>query len=148
MNKSLSTVLIACSIVCSYAHAHEMPASVKSNIQNLIEGLSIDDMLTILSAAKLKALISKPEIAGKLYSLENEMDEACQEAYAAIILTQDQHYDRFSFELQFKQQMIFALYTLLYTKVAEMVKKQGIMQHHITLANQLTPEELKKILAE
>ena len=65
MKKSLKILLLASVGWAIYAYTNEIPVQATLNVEQFIEGLSIDDLLTILSAGKLKAFIAQPEIAEK-----------------------------------------------------------------------------------
>ncbi len=112
----------------------------------LIDTLAIDDMLTILSAGKLKALIAQPEIAEKLQLLEQNMDVAFRHAIAELrsqgTISEEQVLDM---ELAFKQKMVLAIYAALYTKAHAVIAEQGTHEQNIILAHQLTPEKLSEL---
>lgn len=141
--------LLTCCITSLRLHGADtdVPVHTTIDVQELVDGLSLDDMLIILSAGKLKALTMRPDITEKLMLLEDKMDEAFQEALSKmrtlVALTDEQ---LLGLELAFKQKMVIALYASLYTKAQALVEESGTHEQQIIFADQLTPEQLQELI--
>lgn len=142
--------LLTCCITLLSLHGADtdIPVRTTFDVQQLADGMSLDDMLTILSAGKLKALTNRPDILQKLMLLETQMDEAFKEALSKIrtmtVLTEDQVMGS---EIQFKQHLVLTLYAALHEKAQQLAVQEGTPEQKIILAHQLTAEELSEQLS-
>ena len=144
----LNTSFITCCILSFHTHADEIRVQTTINVPQLMERLSLDDILTILSAGKLKALIAQPEIAEKLQILEQNMDAAFRNVMMELSSNRTLSEEQIlTIELAFKQKIVLAIYAALYKKAQTLIAEQGSHEQHIILANQLTPEKLSEFFA-
>ncbi len=144
MKKTLHKSLVLSTFIACSLHAEELTIDTGINTAQLHEDLSLDEMLTILSAGKLMALVyTKPEVTVRLKALEMALDAAYEKAVIAA-LAKNRSVD----ELMFKQIILRALYASLYKKVQQEVTDHGTPEQEIMFTQQLSPDELQKFFAK
>lgn len=142
--KQLFKSLVLSTLIACAVHAEELTIDTDIQTTQLHDNLSLDEMLTILSAGKLMALVyTQPEITQRLQTLE----EALEIAYQKAVITAREH-NRNVDELTFKQRILCTLYESLYKKAAEEIAGHGTHEQAIMFAQQLSPESLQKFFAK
>lgn len=143
MKQLLKSLVLSTLLACSL-YAEELKIDTGINTAQLHEDLSLDEMLTILSAGKLMALVyTQPEITERLKALEMALDVAYEKAVIAA-----HAHNRSVDELVFKQMILRALYASLYKKVQHDVADHGTPEQEIMFTQQLSPDELQKFFAK
>lgn len=143
MNSFQAKIFLVSAIIAGSLHAEKTTIDTGINTFQMLQELSLDDKLTILSVGKLKALVSQPEIAKKLQTLDMALDVAYHNAVAAAAA----HGETVD-ELVFKQNIVLILYAVLYKMVEDEVAEHGTAEQKMMLNQQITPEEITNILTE
>jgi len=144
MHKKLLITALSVGILCNaQEQAEEVAIDTGINIFQVLRELPLDQKLIILSAGKLRALVDESNIAILLQKLEVTMDLAYRQALIKA-RAQNKSVD----ELTFKQNIVLALYAMLYKMVEQEIAKNGTEEQAIIFAQQLTPEEIAEIFAE
>lgn len=141
MHTYLTIAFLSVNLFCT---AEELTVGTGINTTQLHDNLSLDEMLTILSAGKLMALVyTQPEITQRLKALEMALDVAYEKAViTAHALNKSVD------ELMFKQMILCALYASLYAKAQQEIADHGTHEQEIIFAQQLSPEALQKFFAK
>lgn len=149
--KKVLIALFLTSGVVNVTHADPPPKltiPTSINAHQFLDDLSIDELLTIASVGKLKALTVRTDIQTKLALLEAEIDTAfkrfCEECIAQEYLSENQ---LSTIEVEFKQKMVLALYALLYAELQNRIAAQGTEAEKIIFDTQLSPEELTTLVS-